>query len=258
VVPAEAAAILSMARQAGLRVLDTAAAYGTAEDVLGGLLGRDERFRIVTKTLPMRQAASRDAVIARARRSVELLTFPVSVTTNITTKVSGIFIAPTISTDKSEVRRGDNIVIFGQSSPLSEVTISINSDEAIFVKKNSDAHGTYLVNFDTSVLPLGAHHTRSKASQDGDITEYGNTVAFQVGTKNITRDIPVSDNGSACKGKTSSTKADVNCDVHVNLVDFSVLAYWYKRARPPVTIDLNNDGKVDLVDFSIMAFYWTG
>ena len=58
-----------------------------------------------------------------------LLTFPVSVTSGVTTKVSGIFIAPSIAIDKSEVRRGDNISIFGQSVPASEITVSINSEE---------------------------------------------------------------------------------------------------------------------------------
>src|SRR3989338_7702544 len=38
-----------------------------------------------------------------------LLTFPVSVTSGATTNIGGVFIAPTIAVDKSEVKRGDNI-----------------------------------------------------------------------------------------------------------------------------------------------------
>ena len=53
-------------------------------------------------------------------------------------------------------------------------------------------------------------------------------------------------------------KGDLNGDRKVNLVDFSVAAYWYKRANPPASVDVNGDGKVNLVDFSIMAFHWTG
>ena len=53
-------------------------------------------------------------------------------------------------------------------------------------------------------------------------------------------------------------KSDVNSDTKINLVDFSILAYWYKRESPPTNVDLNADGKIDLVDLSIMAFYWTG
>ena len=62
----------------------------------------------------------------------------------------------------------------------------------------------------------------------------------------------------ACGGR-----ADLNCDKRVNLVDFSIAAYWYKRTISAEFAvkekeRLNGDGKVDLVDFSIMAFYWTG
>ena len=56
----------------------------------------------------------------------------------------------------------------------------------------------------------------------------------------------------------TAPKGDTNGDNKVNLVDFSVAAYWYKRSSPPVSADLSGDGKVDLVDFSIMAFNWTG
>ncbi len=58
-------------------------------------------------------------------------------------------------------------------------------------------------------------------------------------------------------------KADLNNDCKVNLIDFSIAAYWYKRIISAEFVQkeserLNSDGKVDLVDFSIMAFYWTG
>jgi hypothetical protein len=56
-----------------------------------------------------------------------------------------------------------------------------------------------------------------------------------------------------------AAKPDVNVDGKVNLADFSILAYWFKRPLTPAAkaqVDLNCDGKVDLVDFSIMAYYW--
>ncbi len=176
-----------------------------------------------------------------------LLTFPVSVTANVTTKVSGVFIAPTLSADKKEVRKGDTITLFGQSTPGSEVTISINSEEEIFVRRNTDAQGAYVLQFDTAVLEIGGHHARSKASLAGEITDYGTTIPFTVGTKNVLADAP-----SHC-----AQTADVNTDCRVNLVDFSVLAFWYKKESPPAHVDINKDGKVTIVDFSIMAFHWT-
>jgi len=56
----------------------------------------------------------------------------------------------------------------------------------------------------------------------------------------------------------SKPVGDMNGDQRVNLIDFSILAYWYKRPNPLASVDLNKDGKVDLVDVSILAFYWTG
>jgi aryl-alcohol dehydrogenase-like predicted oxidoreductase len=68
---AEVSAILAAAQEAGIRVLDTAASYGSAEEVLGRALRPDHRFDIVTKTLPL--ADGLEAVENRARRSLKLL-----------------------------------------------------------------------------------------------------------------------------------------------------------------------------------------
>lgn len=61
-------------------------------------------------------------------------------------------------------------------------------------------------------------------------------------------------------GSVCSKKGDFNNDTKVNIADFSILAYWYKRPLTPVAIrqciDLNNDGKITLADFSILAYYW--
>lgn len=182
-----------------------------------------------------------------------LLTFPVSVTAGVTTNVSGIFIAPTIAVDKSEVKRGENIAIFGQSAPQSEITITINSDEEFFGKTDSDKDGVYLYNFDTSPLVMEQHFTKSKSALNGEISSFSKAVSFFVGTKTVFAE-PLGE----CTGK-----ANLNGDCRVNLVDFSIAAYWYKR---PVSSEfraleqdrLSGDGKIDLVDFSIMAYYWTG
>ena len=50
----------------------------------------------------------------------------------------------------------------------------------------------------------------------------------------------------------------MSCDKKVNLIDFSIVAFWYKKNGAPQQFDFNNDGKVTIVDFSIMAYYWTG
>jgi aryl-alcohol dehydrogenase-like predicted oxidoreductase len=69
-VPAsEAAAILACAAVAGINVLDTAANYGEAENVLSTL--NTAPFRIVTKTISAKSGV--EAVVQRARHSAAIL-----------------------------------------------------------------------------------------------------------------------------------------------------------------------------------------
>lgn len=180
------------------------------------------------------------------RRSI-LFTFPVFITQGATTNIGGIFIAPTIAVDKSEVKKGDDISIFGQSAPSSTITIGVASEEK-FVKTQADKDGVYLYNFDTALLEIGDHTARSKSALEDKITSFGKIVGFKVGTENILAE----------EISQLPAQGDLNSDNRVNLIDFSVAAYWHGRPSPPAAIDLNKDGKVDLTDFSIMAYYWTG
>lgn len=189
----------------------------------------------------------------RGRRSA-LQSFPVSVPTGATVNVSGIFIAPTIATDKSEVRRGDTIAILGQSVPLADIIVMVSSEEEFFSRTISDKDGIYLYNFDTTVLDFGDHTAKSKASLGNTlVSAFSNSVNFKVGTKNVT----------AAPVAKCPAKGDLNGDCKVNLVDFSIAAFWWKRpltatAKQNIDDKLFPDGKIDLRDFSVLAFYWTG
>ena len=67
--PKEAAAILAGAKNAGIRLLDTAANYGEAEAVLAKL--DTTGFRIVSKTIGLKHGLNQ--VIMRVRQSADLL-----------------------------------------------------------------------------------------------------------------------------------------------------------------------------------------
>ena len=77
---------------------------------------------------------------ANGRRST-LFTFPVVITQGATTTISGILLSPTIDVDKAEVKRGENISIFGVSAPAGEVTIAVNSAQELFVRTKADNTG---------------------------------------------------------------------------------------------------------------------
>ncbi|MEK7535901.1 MAG: Ig-like domain-containing protein [Patescibacteria group bacterium] len=62
---------------------------------------------------------------------------------------------------------------------------------------------------------------------------------------------------------STSLMGDLNADRRVDLIDFSILAYWWGRPLGGTFITteknrLNGDGQVTLEDFSILAYYWLG
>lgn len=178
-----------------------------------------------------------------------LASFPVNIISGTITNVSNIFIAPTISTDQVEVKQGDEITFFGQSTPNSQVNITVNSETPHLFSTPADNTGVYLYNLKTDILEIGEHFAKARALIANEMSGYGRAVSFFVKTEPGEETIK-----DACELNIG----DLNCDTRINLVDYSILAFWYKRPSPPLKVDLNKDGKVDLIDFSILAFYWTG
>lgn len=175
--------------------------------------------------------------------------FTITVTAGTTTVVSGIFLPPTIAVDKTSVERGEPLGILGQSVPSAEITIIVNSETELIKITAADSAGSWFYKLDTLELEEGDHSTKARAKTSTDISTFSPTVAFYVGTRVV--DVP------------TVLKGDLNKDGRVNLVDFSIGAYWYRRSLSEAfaVIEaerLNGDGRIDLVDFSIMAYYWTG
>jgi hypothetical protein len=51
---------------------------------------------------------------------------------------------------------------------------------------------------------------------------------------------------------------DLNCDSRVNLIDLSILLYYYNQRGPAIArYDFAGDGVVDFRDVSVLMFYWT-
>jgi len=186
------------------------------------------------------------------RRS-NLYTFPVKLEAGQTITAGNILLSPTIDVDKLEVKRGDFISIFGYAQPEANILISVSSDEELFFRTNANRDGFYLYQLGTDVLEKGEHYAKSKSILANQlVSNYSRVVSFRVSDRSVAKEV-----------KKVCGKADLNCDGRVNLIDFSIAAYWYKRKLSPsfAIIEkerLNGDGKVDLVDFSIMAYYWTG
>lgn len=189
---------------------------------------------------------------AQGRRS-SLLTFQIFITAGSTVKSSGLFLSPTIDIDKTSVKKGDILQIFGQASPNTDVIINVSSEEELFFRMPTEKDGSYLYALDTNILEKGEHHTKSKqVYQNQMVSPYSRTLNFTVSEKSISK-----------KPVSCPQKGDLNNDCRVNLVDFSIAAYWYKKKLNKEMLEkemkhLNGDGKINLVDFSILAYYYTG
>ncbi|MBU0612866.1 dockerin type I repeat-containing protein [Patescibacteria group bacterium] len=174
----------------------------------------------------------------------------VTLTSGVTVTITGIFLGPTIEADKSSVQVGDTITLLGITIPDSDVDLFISSETVTSYDTGSDNDGLWSQSLiaGKDLLTPGNHEARSKAtSNGGEVSEFSKTVAFTVTDE---------EKPDPCE---FATPGDLNCDGYVDLVDFSILMFYWEQSNPAnERADINSDGIVDIIDFSIMMFYWTG
>lgn len=168
--------------------------------------------------------------------------FTVTLIRGTITTISRIFIPPTIELFPLEAEKGETLDIFGQVFPESQVAIFISPGE-IVKETIASPQGKWSFKLDTGSLEEGEYKVRAKAFfGEGEQGPFSQTLSFSVLA-------PV----AVCQG------ADLNFDGEVNIIDFSILLYfWHSTSPENICVDINQDGIVDLVDFSIIMYYWTG
>ena len=121
----------------------------------------------------------------------------------------------------------------------------IHSDEEHIEQADATDDGKWNIVFSTEPLEEDFHTAKAlfQIASGGNIIKSGfsKSVSFYVGKLG---------GEAVCPG------ADLNGDGRVNLVDFSILLFYWDSNNE--CADQNLDGTVDLIDFSIMMFYWTG
>ena len=174
-----------------------------------------------------------------------LLSLTFRVTSGAVTNISGIYISPTIDIDKKTVKRGDEIVVFGNTVPDSGVKVHINSPEEFVNKVESTEDGKWELTFNTEPLEEELHTAKAMftiSSEDNTVQSgFSKSISFFVGTVG---------------GEAVCAEADLNHDDRVNITDFSILLYHWGTDNE--CADQNQNGEVDLIDFSVMMYYWTG
>jgi len=172
----------------------------------------------------------------KGRKSLTL-SYSISLIGEMTTTME-IFLPPTFELDNVEVEQGKDLGMAGQTFPLSNLNIFANG---LTRKTSADEEGDWSYKLDTTLLALGTYAAKVQSQTDeGEQSPFSQALSFSV-------------TPPKCRG------ADLNFDGKVNIIDFSILLYFWGQTKPAnICADINRDGIVNLVDFSIMMYQWTG
>lgn len=182
--------------------------------------------------------------IDKSNRSSVIINYPVVVKSGYLTQISGIRFSPTIVIDKTEVKAGDYLSVSGYALPNEQINIEIEGLQQRSFSIISNNEGLYKITVPLLDLKQGNYNLYVNYENDKRISK---VVKFVIGELNILNiDL------------TINIPGDCNSDQIINLIDFSVMAFWYKKSNPIQCVDTNKDNIINLVDLSILAFYWTG
>ncbi len=168
------------------------------------------------------------------------------VTQGAVTSVNGILLPPTIKTPNAQVNPGDPVPLEGYTAPNVSVEIVLDAN-ARTLTTTSDSTGKWSLIFNTTGLSVDTHTLKARfvegVSGLRQESTYSSILSLFVGVE----------------GRPTSN-SDLNRDGKVNLVDFSILVFWWGTpggsSNPPA--DINQNARVGLEDFSILLFNWTG
>ncbi len=155
-----------------------------------------------------------------------------------------IVLSPSITSVATRAGNEVSIITEGFATPDADVRVSIRNIGSQTIM--ADANGYY----------------RSEWIIETERNEFDvmavATIGSLISNESYTAHVIVGETEAEC-----TLRGDLNGDCRVNLIDFSIGAYWYSRTLSEALIAieermLNGDGVIDLRDFSIMAFFWTG
>lgn len=168
------------------------------------------------------------------------------VTQGAITNINGVVLPPTLRANNQNVNPGDVVILSGQSVPNSTIQIHVNNSTSI-EEAQSSANGLWTFSLNTAQLTVSEHTVRAR-------TVIGNPPLISESIFSTTLQLFVGVDGK------STGPADLNRDGFINLIDFSILIFWWSTnggdSNPPA--DISGNGRVGLEDFSIMLFNWTG
>ena len=163
---------------------------------------------------------------------------------------SGIVIPPTLSASGLLVKIDDTYSVFGYSAPGSTVTLLGPSGSGLG-SSVADSSGLYRISLTANLAP-GIHSLRATANLNGRTSLPSKPIQVLFYSSSLPPDqIPT-------PPPQFAQCVDYNKDRRVNLIDFSILLFWFGKNPVPKSVDCNNDLVIDIKDFSILMYFWTG
>jgi len=203
------------------------------------------RFEFTTSASPGTASMGFWATDSQNTRSVTLNT-TFDVTQGAVTNISGIILPPTIRVANQNVNPGDIVSISGQTIPNASIELHLNNSEVI-ERTTAANDGVWRLDLNTNNLRVAAYTLRARSvSGTPPLTSQSNfssTLQLFIGV-----------DGQVTK------PSDLNRDGKINLVDFSILIFWWgtNGGNSTPSADINGNGRVGIEDFSILLFNWTG
>jgi cysteine-rich repeat protein len=169
------------------------------------------------------------------------------VTQGAVTNLNDLLLPPSIRVSSQNINPGDALTVSGQAVPNATINLFLDNSTAPIQTTQSVANGTWSMTVATERISVAEHTLRAR-STTGTLplttqSGFSNSIQLFVGVD----------------GRVT-TPSDLNRDSRINLVDFSILIFWWQTnggdSNPPA--DINGNGRVSLEDFSILLFNWTG
>jgi cysteine-rich repeat protein len=170
------------------------------------------------------------------------------VTQGALTNLNDLVLPPSLKVSATNFNAGQVLTVSGQAIPNAKIDLYIDRNSTSPVASGqAGANGVWSIQYDTARLSNGDHTLRARS-----VTGTG-ALTVQSGFSS-TLQLFVGVNGQ------STTPSDLSRDGKINLIDFSILIFWWNTnggdSNPPA--DINGNARVGLEDFSILLFNWTG
>jgi hypothetical protein len=177
------------------------------------------------------------------------LGFERTIPNGVSIMAEDLVVAPTIRQSHATVKQGEGITFAGYAAPNVAVTLSFAGTLSFTRSATSGVNGLYSYVLSTSGVANGAYSVTAYSQVNGLDSPLSFSLNFSVGDQTVTPPPP-----------GDCARSDLNCDGRVNLVDFSIMLYFWEStdfSRNP-RVDIDKSGAVGLRDLSIMLYDWTG